>query len=323
MSPMQSRSISRQCWCGGQSGTIIASLKTPDGLALEVARCDTCGVEFFHPQLTVEQLIPYYDDQYYGGSRKKFVGLLAWFVGTYQRIRSGSVAAQVAPGGRVLDIGCGNGGFLIEMKRRGFQVEGTELSESSARRMPAEAGIEVHVGDLTALQLPAGQYDAITLWHVLEHVIDPAETLRQANRLLKPDGKLFISIPNAEGWQARLFGTDWFHLDPPRHLFAFGPRSIVPLLRASGFEMQTFHTRSLEQNPFGFMQSLLNKMGFPRDRAYGSLKSQTRFHWTTRLFDMFLLALLLLPAVVHTTISGMIRRGATMTLVARSVSRGK
>jgi SAM-dependent methyltransferase len=202
------------------------------------------------------------------------------------------------------------------MKRRGFQVEGTELSEASAKRMPADEGIHVHVGDLTSLQLPAGEYDAVTLWHVLEHVLDPEETLRQAHRLLKPEGKLFISIPNAESWQARLFGTDWFHLDPPRHLFAFGPRSIVPLLNVTGFRMRSYHTRSLEQNPFGFMQSLLNKVGFPRDRAYGSLKSQTHIHWTTRLFDMFLLALLLAPTVVHTTISGILRQGATMTLVA-------
>lgn len=320
---MQQRAIAHKCWCGGDSGSVFNSFSLEDGLKLDLARCNRCGVEFFHPQLTVAQLIPYYNDLYYGGTRKKFLGPLAWFVRIYQGIRSDSVARHLPKAGRVLDVGCGNGGFLMDMKHRGFHVEGTELSESSAKRMPADAGITVHVGDLASLQLPEKSFDAVTLWHVLEHVTDPADVLRQAHRLLKPSGVLFVSVPNAESWQARAFGTDWFHLDPPRHLFGFGPRSIQPLLQAAGFEMHQMHTRSLEQNPFGLIQSVLNKLGFPRDRAYGSLKAQTQIGWATRLFDMLLLAILVVPSIILSTFSSLVGRGATMTLEARPIRNEK
>ena len=83
--------------------------------------------------------------------------------------------------------------------------------------------------------------------------------------------------------------------------------------------MRSSHTRSLEQNPYGLIQSILNKLGFPRDRAYGSLKAQSGIALPTRVLDIFLLALLVVPALILTTLSGLVGKGATMTLDARRI----
>jgi SAM-dependent methyltransferase len=162
----------------------------------------------------------------------------------------------------VLDVGCGNGGFLVQMKQMGFVVEGTEWSAQSAARVANEAGITIHVGDLLSLNLPEQSFDLITLWHVFEHLRDPHSTLQAIHRLLKPGGRLIMSMPNAESWQARRFGPHWFHHDPPRHLFAFGVQSLKNLLERDGFEIERISRWSLEQNPYGFVQSWLNARGY-------------------------------------------------------------
>jgi SAM-dependent methyltransferase len=263
------------------------------------------------------QLMKYYDTEYYGAPSKKFVGPVAVIVSWFQGGRARQVAKYVPQGGRILDVGCGNGGFLKTMQRYNFKVEGTEWTETSARRAAMESNLTVYAGDLLTLDLPRRRYDAISLWHVFEHLTKPFETLRLAYDLLDDSGVLFLSMPNHESWQARVFGTSWFHLDPPRHLFGFGPRSIRTALRLAGFEVDSCSTFSLEQNPFGFMQSFLNAAGFPRDRAYGVLKSTETLPKRTKILDLFLLSVLAIPGFVLSSIASVFGAGATMTIVAR------
>ena len=227
------------------------------------------------------------------------------------------MAAKWLPsGGRILDIGCGNGGFLMRMQAMGFAVEGTEWTQPSAARVPASTGIPVHVGDLLSLDLPRQSFDLITLWHVFEHLRNPPQTLERIRELLKPGGTLIMSMPNAESWQARMFGTSWFHHDPPRHLFGFGRASLVRLLNSCGFVEREFHCYSMEQNPYGFIQSALNACGWPRDRAYTTLKGLGKVSGGTRLVDLSMVALLAGPAVALSVVEDACRRGATMTVVA-------
>jgi SAM-dependent methyltransferase len=280
-----------------------------------MVRCTGCGVLSLHPLPTDGELGPFYAAEYYGSDRKKFIGPVARFVGYFQRGRARMVSSRVPKGGKVLDIGCGNGGFLAQMKELGYQVEGTEWTRASASRVPA--GIPVHVGDLLSLKLPEASDDAISMWHVLEHVRDPHATISRIQRLLKPGGHLFLALPNAESRQADKFGQAWFHHDPPRHLYGFGPNSLGMLLKQAGFTLERVSTSSLEQNPYGFIQSFLNARGYPRDRAYGVLKRTSRERAGTRFGDLVRVALLTPPALLVSTIESMRGRGATMTLIAR------
>jgi SAM-dependent methyltransferase len=142
------------------------------------------------------------------------------------------------PGGRLLDVGCGSGAFLIQMRSLGWRAEGID-PDPTAIASARKAGLAVTQATLADLDLGAheGAFDAVTLSHVVEHLHDPAADLRRVNRLLRPGGLLWIATPNLEGLGLRRFGRDWLGLDPPRHLVLFTPASLERLVRVSGFEV--------------------------------------------------------------------------------------
>lgn len=318
---MRARTTARPCWCGTDRARVRYRLVAADGRAFRMVECAGCGVHALWPTPTPDELRPYYAREYYGTGTRKFIGPVAKLVAMFQGGRARLVQHHVrhAPGQspRVLDVGCGNGGFLVQLSERGFACEGTEWTADSAARVPTDAGIAMHVGDLLDIDLPAGRYDAITLWHVFEHLADPAATLAKINTLLAPRGRLFLSMPNQESLQAGLLGRHWFHLDPPRHLHAFGPRSLGTLLRARGFRIQWLTTWSFEQNPYGILQGTLNALGFPRERAYETLKGTRQLSAATRVIDLALVATLAGPSIAAAIAEAAIGRGGTMTLVAR------
>ncbi len=135
--------------------------------------------------------------------------------------------------GRLLDIGCGNGLFLLRAREAGWDVEGLEPDPMAASSAEA-AGLRIHPVLPEAFH-PAQSYDRVTLSHVFEHVHHPAGLLRECFRLLKPDGEVWLSLPNIAGIGSHLYGRDWFALDPPRHLFLPTPAMIQRLLAEAGF----------------------------------------------------------------------------------------
>lgn len=305
--------IVRDCWCGAARAEAIGRFDLP--FSHDLVRCEGCGVLGLWPQPNDQELeASYYSREYYGHSRQKFVGPIAAFIGYFQHARARLIQRRVPRGSRILDVGCGNGGFLRSLVPRGYQGEATEWTSFSAARVGVDPPFVVHVGDLLDLDLPDERYDAVTLWHVFEHLRRPDATLERIHRLLKPEGRLFLSMPNAESWQAQHFGIHWLHHDPPRHMFEFGPRSLAILAKLHGFRIDRLTTVSLEQNLFGYIQSWLNARGYPRDLAYDILKRVARVSPTTRMKQLSLVTLLVLPGLVETIISDCARRGATMTV---------
>ena len=296
-----------------------ATIVLDGGESYRLVRCAGCGVGRLDPMPDDARLAQAYDADYYGQPSRKFVGPIARGVAWFQAGRARSVAPHLADGARILDVGCGNGGFLALMNWLGYDVTGTEWTETSARRVDSKLGLKVHAGELLNLQLPDRSFDAITLWHVFEHLRDPFATLREIRRLLADDGQLFLSLPNFESWQAKMFGAAWFHLDPPRHLYHFGPRSLSRLLGQTGFRVEHISTFSMEQNPYGFMQSSLNALGLPRDQAYHVLKGG-KASMGVKVGSIAALAALAGPAFAASLASSALGRGATMSLRARVFS---
>jgi SAM-dependent methyltransferase len=312
--------VQRRCWCTADTARRVGILY--DGNRQDrwpLVSCSGCGVIALFPQPSPSDLTAAYSPAYYGASARKFVAPVAAAVRLFQAERARRTCALVRRGGRILDVGCGNGGFLIRMRRRGYVVEGTEWTHSSAARVPEGSGLLVHVGDLEDLRLEPHSFDAVTLWHVLEHMRRPDVTLRAARNLLKGDGSLFLSLPNVESAQAARHGLNWFHHDPPRHLFGFGPQSLSGLLHCAGFRAAEISTFSLEQNPFGEVQSALNARGYPRDRLYSLLTGQSSCRPSTRITDLLRLLVLAAPALVRSTVESMRGMGATMTVRATMI----
>ena len=141
------------------------------------------------------------------------------------------------PGGRALDIGCGNGRFLDRIRRHGWDVVGVDTSAAAAAAARASFGITVHVGPVEEAPIEEGSIDFVHMSHVLEHLDQPVTTLRRVARLLRPGGRLYVETPNVESLGFRWAGQYWFALDAPRHLWLFGPVTLPRALVQCGFSV--------------------------------------------------------------------------------------
>lgn len=136
--------------------------------------------------------------------------------------------------GRLLDVGCGSGEVLADMESVGWEAVGVDV-DSVAVEVAQGKGLSATCGTLEEQQYPDNGFQAITMNHVIEHVHDPVGLLRECRRILAPGGHLIVITPNLDSWGHRRFDGDWFHLDPPRHLWLFSRRTLRSLVERSGF----------------------------------------------------------------------------------------
>ena len=146
------------------------------------------------------------------------------------------------PGGAALDIGCGNGRYLSYLKHHGWRVQGVELSQVAADAAKELFDIDVHVGPLESVPFECESFDHISMFHSLEHLYDLKGALSKVHELLKPDGLLYIEVPNARSFGAKLDREFWFHWDMPRHIWGFDPISLTRLVEAVGFKVTRMTT---------------------------------------------------------------------------------
>lgn len=146
-------------------------------------------------------------------------------------------------GGRVLDIGCGNGAFLALLRQAGWEVVGVDASRAAARTARASFGIDVHTTTLEDAPLPQRGFDFIHMSHVIEHVEDPVTTLDQVARLLRPGGQLYIETPNVDSFSLKQWHADWLHVDSPRHLWMFSHHTLARALGEAGLTMDRLYGR--------------------------------------------------------------------------------
>lgn len=198
----------------------------------------------------LHDLINGYQNHRYGLQRHPALAAGRWLLPLLPSLRSAADAecrhlpSPPARGGRVLDVGCGNGGFLLLARQAGWQVEGLDF-DPGAVQAARSRGLEVHHGGIEVLGDRRECYDVITLCHVIEHVPDPIDTLRRLHALLKPGGTLWLDTPNLDSLGAVRFGPHWRGLEPPRHLVLFAPRAMRGALAAVGFRDQRQHWRGL------------------------------------------------------------------------------
>ena len=138
---------------------------------------------------------------------------------------------------KLLDVGCGDGGFLKHLDKNMFDAYGLEPVKEAVERAK-HAGLNVFKGNILQDRLAPESYDVVTLWHVFEHIKEPREALNRINAMLKPGGVLAMSMPNVNSLAFRKGGKYWFHLDSPRHLWLYNETNINKLLLAENFQVE-------------------------------------------------------------------------------------
>ncbi len=217
-----------------------------------IHRCMHCQLMFTQPLPRSEEIGRYYPARY-RGNRHAFTGKMR----TALRAKALEQCFPAGFRGKLLDIGCGDGSFAIEMKSRGWDVSATEIDPDAVDRL-SNQGIHAKLSPDAAADGFDQKFDAITCWHVLEHVEHPRQTIEWARSHLADGGVFQASVPNAGCMQAKLFSRHWFHLDVPRHRQHFTPRTLRAMLEAEEFHIDKQTNFAWEYDLFGVIQSALN-----------------------------------------------------------------
>jgi SAM-dependent methyltransferase len=212
------------------------------GKFFDIYECLQCSLRFTNSAPTADQIGPYYQSEDYishSNTRKGLVNSL------YHIVRRRTLANKFhllkkATGrkqGQHLDIGAGTGAFVQYMNQQGWKSKGIEPDEKARELALAHHQTKLLPASAFDSLMPSS-YDAISLWHVLEHVHDLYPYLHQIKGLLKPDGLVFIAVPNYTSYDAVKYGANWAAYDVPRHLYHFSPLSMQWLLKTAGFQLK-------------------------------------------------------------------------------------
>jgi len=170
------------------------------------------------------------------GFFKTLLGLLVYLIPPIRADLEFSVMyLSPCPGGKLLDVGCGNGKIMRDLEDAGWRVEGVDFDPVSVKTATNQ-GLRVRLGTLEEQNYPADTFDAIIASHFIEHIYHPSAFVSECHRILKPGGSLVIVTPNNESWGHQLFGRNWRGLEPPRHLHVFSLLSLLHLVRHKGLQ---------------------------------------------------------------------------------------
>ena len=279
------------------------------GETFQVLRCVVCGLGYTWPQPT--NLDRYYTPAYRRYSRFAWVLLSAFY-----RLRVKRWTKLLGKG-LALEVGCGDGRMLQALRHQGWEVVGNERTAAAAHVAGAVNQLPVFAGGLDAIN-PRVKFDLVLLFHSLEHVPDPLSVLKDCAQLLKPGGKLIVAVPNFRSWLARTFGGSWFDLDVPRHLTHFSPQSLRYVLEMTSLRLESIRYPSWEHDPYSWIQSALNRMGFRQNLLTKWLMGVDRATIGTPVgLTMLLMTLVLVvPSLAMAVGSWLARSGAVMELIA-------
>jgi SAM-dependent methyltransferase len=277
------------------------------------------------PQQGLETPAAHYHPQYYGESENKFsTPGVEKVLDCFRKQRAKKLLRFLPEKGKgsILDVGCGNGTFLHILGKKGdFSLYGSELPGPAADRSRRFPEIQLSTSGAFHEEITPESLDAVTMFHVIEHLPAPLAYLGKISQALKKGGVFYVSFPNIDSWQARLFRDKWLHLDPPRHLVLFHPRAFLDQMEKMGFERIYSNSLSAEQNPFGMVQSLLNRFSEPRDLLFESMKGNTEYLSGAsglRLFIHRIFFILSFPLFVLTDMgAAAFGKGATLTFIFR------
>lgn len=238
--------------CGGRDFRVLGSRggeahRSGAGTKTRIVKCRACGLIFPNPMP-----YPSGEDTRYTDVSGYFEDVMAVDSEAQRQLGAslvGEAERLLGRRGRFLDVGCGRGEVVRAAQERGWQAEGCDLSAEFVRYAREVNGVEAHAATLEQMRYPDASFDVVTLVEVIEHLYEPAETMRELSRVVRPGGLVYMSTPNEESvyqslgnlyYKAR--GRDWVvNLCPTwnlYHIHGFSPRSMRYMLGENDFEIE-------------------------------------------------------------------------------------
>lgn len=261
---MDSENNSAVCgFCGSKDYSLLLKAKNYSyflPLSFNVIKCSQCG------QVRAS---PYLKHYFHPRAASKTQGETdKWYFLNPNRAK---IAERFKTKGRIMDIGCGLGEFLADMKGRGWEVYGNDTSSDACAYAREAYGLEnIYNEDLISLGFPDKFFDVVTLWHVVGHLEFIVKTFREIRRVLKDDGILVIESPNFDCLQRRLFREKWFGLALPNSINYFSPRRLKEILEPEGLEViKRDYLVNLRVDFISFKKSLLRSLSLEQPPQAG------------------------------------------------------
>lgn len=212
-----------------------------------IVQCKKCQFKFTNPRPVSESLPKYYQSDNYISHTNKGNNLINL---GYKIARHFTIKKKIDfiktfhDRGNILDYGCGTGIFIEKAKRKGWNVLGIEPNEA-ARSHTSQKMQPFVYSDIKDIKLKK-YFHIITLWHVLEHISDLPDTLKKLKKLLHPDGKIIIAVPNTGSWDAQYYKEYWAGYDVPRHMYHFTQSSMNNLLSQHKLKLDAYYPMKLD-----------------------------------------------------------------------------
>lgn len=280
----------------------------------QIVECKGCRLIRLEPRPAPAELVQFYPPKYWFAAEDS---LAARLEEVYRRVVLRDHVSFVREAldstrgdGYVLDVGCGGGLFLRLLPWP--RVLGLDNARDAAAVAWKQNGVPAICGDLINAPVPRGCCAAVTMFHVIEHLLEPVQYIEAARELLGPDGRLIIQAPNASCWQFMLLGENWNGLDVPRHLVDYRQRDLENLLDYCGFEIVRRKHFSLRDNPAGLATSIAPALDPMARRVRGRKESAP-----VRLVKDALHFTLVLAALPFTLVEAACGAGSTIMIEAR------
>lgn len=228
-------------WCGSPAEKTYIELKDYflSKEDFSISECPHCGLLFTVPRPTSDLIGKYYQSEEYYSHQQNNKGLIPRiyeFVKSFNIKHKAKLAVGELPQGRLLDIGCGVGDFLLHVKQQGWEIQGIEPSVNAKQIAQSRLGF-LPKDPSEYAQFEDASFDVITMWHVLEHIDDLHFQTSEILRLLKPGGRLIIALPNFQSFDCQYYKDKWAAWDVPRHLNHFSCKTLQSIISSLGFQI--------------------------------------------------------------------------------------
>ena len=306
--------------CGGNN--VAPFLQVAELLVSEITtvwhlrRCAECDLIYLNPRPTEVASSAYYKNLEYlpfsstignQTALTRLYGGLRRYNLKWKRRRITSVHQK----GRLLDVGCGTGEFLSEMRNAGWEVAGIERDNEASKFARHKLRLEVISGGAEAIKEIHGKFDIITLWHVLEHLYQPKAALESLAQRLGDGGMIVVAVPNIASNDFKFYRDNWVAVEAPRHVQHFSVKTLQALAATTGLDLVRWHQLPLD----AFFNTLMSEVRISKQEGISRLWGLL---WPLRALRSLLMAACSLLGGSRFFFSG--TRGATIVAYLRKSS---